>query len=145
MHVDGCCLCGYLSYEAEVDPESVLICNCRDCQVLAGSAFRVTVFVTGGFKFLSGEPSTYVKIADSGSRRALAFCPRCGTSVYSKPADGAEGGFGLRVGSLRQRDSLTPRVQYWRRSAQSWIDHIGAIPAFDAESDEPPPQPRSTE
>jgi hypothetical protein len=101
MHVDGRCLCGYLSYEAEVDPGSVLICSCTDCQVLSGSAFRVTVRVTGMFRFLSGEPSTYTKVADSGNQRVLAFCARCGTSVYSKPVDGADGSFGLRVGSLR--------------------------------------------
>ena len=76
----------------------------------------VTVQVTGDFKFLSGEPKAYVKVAASGNRRSLAFCPECGTSVYSRPADGTEGYFGLRVGSLRQRDSLVPRVQYWRRS-----------------------------
>jgi len=134
MKVDGRCLCGYLSYEAEVDPESVVICSCPDCQVLSGSAFRVTVPVTGMFRFLSGEPKTYVKVADSGNRRALAFCPECGTSVYSRPADGTEGYFGLRVGSLRQRGSLVPHAQYWRRSAQGWIDHISGLPAFDRDS-----------
>jgi hypothetical protein len=128
MKVDGRCLCGYLSYEAEVDPDSATICHCPDCQVLSGSAFRVTVQVTGNFKFLSGEPKAYVKVAASGNRRSLAFCPECGTSVYSRPADGTEGYFGLRVGSLRQRDSLVPRVQYWRRSAQRWIDHISGLP-----------------
>ena len=134
MKVDGRCLCGYLSYEAEVDPDSVSICSCTDCQVLAGSAFRVTVQVTGIFKFLSGEPKTYVKVADSGNRRVLAFCPECGTSVYSRPVDGAEGFFGLRVGSLRQRDSLIPQAHYRRRSAQSWIDHISDLPKFDGDS-----------
>ena len=43
MKVDGHCLCGYLSYEAEVDQNLVEICNCTDCQVLSGSAFRVNV------------------------------------------------------------------------------------------------------
>src|SRR5262249_53218866 len=133
MKVDGRCLCGYLSYEAEVDPGSVLLCHCTDCQVLSGSAFRVTVFVTGTFRFLSGEPKTYVKIAESGNQRVLAFCPQCGTSVYSKPAEGKKGQFGLRVGSLRQRDALIPQVQYWRRSAQTWIDHIPQLRAYDRE------------
>ena len=40
---------------------------------------------------------------------------------------------GLRVGSLRQRNDLVPREQYWRRSAQSWIDNVGDIPKFDTE------------
>ncbi len=134
MKVDGCCLCGYLSYEADVDPDLVLICHCSDCQTLSGSAFRVTVpVIEGSFRFLSGEPKTYVKTAASGNKRALAFCPECGTSIYSKPADGKSDYFGLRVGPLRQRDSLTPRAQYWLRSAQSWIIDIDELPKFEAE------------
>lgn len=131
MKVDGSCLCGYLTFEAEVDPKSTLICNCTDCRTLSGSAFRVTVEVTeGSFRFLSGAPKTYVKVADSGTKRALAFCPECGTSIYTAPVN-EPGFFGLRVGSLRQRASLVPRVQYWCHSAQPWIDHIGDIRKFD--------------
>ena len=82
MKVDGRCLCGYLSYEAEVDQNLVEICNCMDCQVLSGSAFRVNVPVIDGmFKFLSGEPKTYVKTAENGNRRILAFCPECGAKA----------------------------------------------------------------
>jgi len=31
MRVDGGCLCGQVSYEAEVDPARVAICHCTDC------------------------------------------------------------------------------------------------------------------
>ena len=128
MKVDGQCLCGYLSYEAEVDDTKVQICHCSDCQVLSGSAFRVNVPVIGNtFRFVSGVPKTYVKIAASGNRRILAFCPECGSSVYSKPEENKSGYFGLRVGSLRQRDDLAPSVQVWRQSARSWIDDISDL------------------
>jgi hypothetical protein len=133
MHVDGKCLCGSLEYEAEVDPASAHICHCTDCQVLAGSAFRTTVFVTGGFRFLRGRPNTFVKVAESGNRRVLAFCPTCGTSIYSRPEDGKAGYFGLRIGSLRQRHELMPRTQCWRRSAQSWVNLVGELPASDGD------------
>lgn len=112
MHVDGRCLCGGLQYEAEVDPAS-------------------------GFRFIRGEPKTFVKVADSGNRRVLAFCPTCGTSINSRLEDGKEGYFGLRIGSLRQRDQLLPRTQCWRRSAQRWVDRIKELPA--SEGDELPP------
>ena len=133
MRVDGQCLCGALEYEAEIDPTSAHICHCTDCQTLTGSAFRTIVFVTEGFRFLKGEPKTYAKTADSGNRRVLAFCPTCGTSVYSRPEDGKQGYFRLRVGSLRQRYQLTPRTQCWRRSAQDWVDHLADMPATDGE------------
>ena len=43
MHIDGRCHCGFITYEAEVDPAKVSICHCTDCQTLTGSAYRVTV------------------------------------------------------------------------------------------------------
>ena len=110
MEVHGQCLCGGLQYQANVDPESSHICNCTDCQTLSGSAFRVTVFVDdNSFKITSGEPATYIKIADSGRRSELGFCPRCGTSIFSRPPAGENGYFGLCVGALAQRDVLIPK------------------------------------
>ncbi len=135
MEVDGRCLCGYLAYEAEVDPASVRLCHCTDCQTLSGSAFRVTVLVTKGFRFNSGEPKAFLKVAGSGRRRILAFCPECGTSIYSRPPEGEVGHFGLRVGPLRQRDDLTPRAQYWCSSAQTWVNDLDQISSFESGSD----------
>jgi hypothetical protein len=43
MKIDGRCHCGYITYEAEIDPEKVMICHCTDCQTLSGSAFRTVV------------------------------------------------------------------------------------------------------
>ena len=132
MVVDGECLCGYLRWTAVVDEVSTETCNCTDCQVLSGSAFRVNVpVVNGEFRFLTGTPSTYVKTAASGNRRELAFCPTCGTSVFSRPEGGRDGYFGLRVGSLRQKSQLVPQMQTWRRSALEWIDSIDSIPKYD--------------
>ena len=87
MKIDGRCHCGFISYEAEADPEKTLICHCTDCQTLSGSAFR-TVALTreNTFRLLSGEPKTYIKTGESGTRRIQAFCPHCGTPIYSAPA-----------------------------------------------------------
>ena len=134
MKVDGQCLCGFLTYEADVDESSVTICNCTDCQTHSGSAFRVTVPAQENtFKFLSGAPKVFVKVARSGNKRALAFCPECGTPVYSRSADGKPGFFGLRVGALRQRGLLIPSEQIWCQSAQSWTENISAIAKSDSE------------
>lgn len=87
------------------------VCHCTDCQVLSGSAFRLSVpVINDSFRFVSGVAKTHVKTAASGNKRVLAFCPECGTSVYSRPEEGKAGYFGLRVGSLRQRCDLVPVV-----------------------------------
>ncbi len=57
MKVDGHCHCGSIVYEAEVDPEQVVICHCTDCQSLSGTAFRTAVPTKPNtFRLLSGAP-----------------------------------------------------------------------------------------
>ena len=76
MKIDGGCHCGYITYAAEADPERTTICHCTDCQRLSGSAFRIVVRVAGDtFKITAGEPTIYVKTAESGARRVQGFLP----------------------------------------------------------------------
>ena len=73
MKINGSCVCGSVTYEAEVDPEKVALCNCTDCQKFSGSAFRVGVPAPDSdFKLLSGELKIYVKTAESGGQRECA-------------------------------------------------------------------------
>ncbi len=84
MKIDGGCHCGYVTYEAEVDPDKTAICHCTDCQSLSASAFRTIVPAPSStFKILTGEPSIYLKTGESGAVRPQGFCPRCGSAIYS--------------------------------------------------------------
>ena len=128
MHIDGGCHCGFIKYEAEVDPAKVSICHCTDCQTLAGSAFRTVVRVPpDAFRLLSGQPKVYVKLADSGNKLAQAFCGECGSPIYGSHAGDEPKFYGIRVASLRQRDALAPKLQIWCRSAQPWVSDLDAI------------------
>ena len=128
MHVDGKCLCGHVTYRAEVDPDLCIVCHCTDCQNHSASAFGVVVHISGDFELLSGQMKTYVKTAESGNRRALTFCPECGTRIYARNADGSEGMWGLRVGTVTQRADLTPKQQFWCSSALPWVSDLDAVP-----------------
>ena len=130
MKLDGSCHCGYIRFEAEADPDKTTICHCTDCQTSTGTAFRTNIPVPGNsFKMLSGEPTIYVKTtAESGNPRAQAFCPKCGSPIYSTtPGDGPKQSYMVRVGVLRQRDQLVPKLQNWYRSARPWITDMAAI------------------
>lgn len=129
MNVSGRCHCGALVYEAEVDPEAVVICHCTDCQQLSGSAFRTVAFTAAdGLTFVRGEPKVYVKTAASGNRRAQGFCGDCGSAIYATSVDDGPRVYGLRVGTINERDQLVPRRQVWTASAQHWVDRIGELP-----------------
>ena len=128
MKIDGSCHCGLITYEAEIDPEQVEICHCTDCQSLSASAFRVVVPAPADKFSMSGEPTVYIKTAESGARRIQTFCPRCGSAIYSATADTPPTSYNIRVGTIRQRDELPPKLQYWTRSAQPWVEDLASIP-----------------
>ncbi|MDX2155995.1 MAG: GFA family protein [Hyphomicrobiaceae bacterium] len=130
MKIDGACHCGAIAFEAEIDPARVRVCHCTDCQTLSGTAFRVVAPCDEqAFRLLRGEPKVYVKFAESGSRRLQAFCGDCGSPIYAtsdEPAGNRT--FGIRVGVVAQRHELTPRRQFWHRSALPWLPDLpGAI------------------
>lgn len=127
MKIEGACHCGYITYKASVDPGTVAICHCTDCQALSGSAFRTFVPAAKDlFELRTGEPKVYIKRAASGRERAQAFCPECGTPIYSAvPADPPF--FVLRLGTIRQRAQLRPRRQYWCRSALPWVMDLRSV------------------
>jgi hypothetical protein len=93
MKVDGRCHCGYIRYEAEIDPDTVALCNCTDCQTLSGSAFRTVVPTKkGSFKLLQGpfDPRRHPQPARSTRAQAAILAPvrsaldlghRCAASV----------------------------------------------------------------
>ena len=134
MKIDGRCHCGYISYEAEIEPEKVVICHCTDCQTLSGSAFR-TVALTreNAFRILSGEPKIYVKTGEGGTKRVQSFCPECGTPIYSSTIGDGPKVYGVRVGTVRQRDQLVPKIQLWCRSSQRWLADLRAARQIDTQ------------
>ena len=132
MKIDGRCHCGYITYEAEIDPEKVMICHCADCQTLSGSAFRTVVFTREAtFNLLSGELKTYIKTGESGTKRPQSFCPECGTPIHSSTLGDGPKVHVIRVGTVRQRDQLVPRLQLWCRSSQGWLGDLSFIPKLE--------------
>src|SRR5437763_26368 len=116
--------------KCEAYPEKVNICHCTDCQTGTGSAFRVSVPIPGSVFKMRGQPTNYVKTtSDSGNPRIQAFCPKCGSPIYSTtPGEGQQASYMVRVGILKERDQLAPQKQSWFRSARSWVTHMDAIP-----------------
>jgi hypothetical protein len=130
MRIDGTCHCGFITIEGEADPEKTQVCHCTDCQTGTGSAFRVSIPVPGTAFKMTGKPTLYVKTtADSGRPRVQAFCPKCGSPIYSTtPGEDMQPSYTVRVGILRQRGQLMPRRQNWFRSARAWVIDLAAIP-----------------
>lgn len=127
MNITGQCHCGAISFTAWVEPAKVLVCHCSDCQKFSGAPFRAVLPVPAEQVHLSGQAKIYVKVADSGNRRAQAFCPECGTHLYATEADTPKV-LNLRVGCVNERAQLRPTVQIWGNSALPWLAQLHTTP-----------------
>lgn len=132
MKIDGGCHCGEIAYEAELDLNKVAICHCSDCQALSGSVYRTVAVVDGDtFKITKGKPKEYVKVGDSGNRRVQAFCGECGSALYACDVGDHPAAYNLRVGTVRQRAELVPKMEYFCRSALSWLPEVSGTRKFE--------------
>ncbi len=134
MKIDGGCHCGNITYEAELDPDKVILCHCTDCQTLSGSAYRSVAIVAGDTFKMSGTPKIYVKTGSSGAPRAQAFCPECGSHIYASTVEDSPPTYNLRAGTIHQRAELKPQAQYWCQSAQDWAMDLGQLKRFEQQA-----------
>ena len=129
MRIDGQCHCGRITYEAEIDPEAVSVCHCTDCQALTGSPYRVTVICSGEQIRMTGQaPKIYAKTGDNGRTRFQHFCSECGSPLFTSGEGEQADDWGIRWGSINQRDALRPSRQIWCQSAAVWIDAVPGLP-----------------
>jgi len=128
MQVHGSCHCGSVSFTAEVEPSRVMVCHCSDCQTLSGAPFRAVVAAPYSSLTVSGRTKSYVKVAESGNRRAQVFCPECSTPLWATAPENPTS-LVIRVGCLQERASLRPSVQIWAQSAQPWLEQLTSLPS----------------
>jgi hypothetical protein len=138
MRINGSCHCGSISYVADIDPDRVVVCHCTDCQKLSGAPFRAVVTVPIERFSVTGSPKAYVKVAESGNRRAQMFCPDCGTNLYASAAESPTW-VSIRLGSVEQRALLKPSAQIWQRSAIPWVAELSQVPGAPEQQSFSPP------
>jgi hypothetical protein len=134
MQINGSCHCGKITYRAEANPEKVYICHCTDCQAISGSPFRwFTAVPEEDYELLSGQPKTYIKIAENGDESHQVFCPDCASPLYSTTSGDGPKWYYVRLGTAEQRNQLKPTLQVWHRSAQQWVDEIDQFKSIETQ------------
>lgn len=120
----GGCLCGAVRYETTAAPLNQRVCHCRLCQQAIGAAFNARVLMRVEDVALTGAFATFPSSA--GLERG--FCPRCGTSVFSRRA--AAGVIGLTAGSLDDPAQFQPDMHFWVASKQPWLEIADGLPQY---------------
>ncbi len=127
MQIDGACHCGAVTFTALIDPSRVMVCHCSDCQILSGAPFRAVVAASTETLKVHGKTKSYIKVAQSGNRRAQVFCPECATPLWATAPEKATSVV-IRLGCVRQRAQLRPAVQIWQHSSMPWLPELNAVP-----------------
>lgn len=84
---------------------------------------------------IQGVTSDYSNIADSGSLMHRAFCPRCGTPMFSS-AEARPHLIFVRAGALDDPELAQPAMTIWASQAPSWAPIATSLPRVERQ---PPP------
>jgi hypothetical protein len=125
----GGCACGAIRFKITEPFVGVGVCHCTDCQKASGGAPNyVGLAPTPAFEVTRGEAKVYHSKGDSGAEVGRAFCPDCGTPLWSVPAH--QPFTPVKLGALDENSDLTPNLHLYVDSAAPWhLMHEG-LPAF---------------
>jgi len=116
--VTGGCLCGDVRLVARGEPDRVGVCHCLDCRKHHGALFFAAAIFPAAAVTLTGETHEY---------RGRNFCPRCGSSVFSRSGDEVE----VHLGALDAPSQFTPTYELWTVRREAWLPEFGWTAKFD--------------
>jgi hypothetical protein len=125
----GGCMCGAVRYELDAAPIFMGNCHCRDCQRANGAAYNPAIGVPRSAMKVAGDVKYYESKTDSGNMTRRAFCPNCGSRLFSDPPFASD----LMVivaSSLDDPSIFKPAMDIFTSSAQPWDNMDPSLPKF---------------
>lgn len=128
----GQCLCGAVTYEAEIPEKSFYegLCHCKDCQRYTGTAFASSLMVPKAGMKLEGELSFYGKDTERGTVMERGFCPNCGSNVLCQ-SDAWDDQYVLSAGTLDDPSVFKPKINIFTRTAHAHVFDIADLRKFE--------------
>ncbi|MEN3793979.1 GFA family protein [Fulvimarina sp. MAC3] len=118
----GGCLCGSVRFTAVGEPYRVGVCHCMDCRKHHGALFHASAIFPATTVTIDGEPA---------SHEGRFFCPRCGSSVFSRTGDEIE----INLGSLDTPNQLKPTYELWTVRRESWLPDFPGTRRYERDRD----------
>lgn len=113
----GRCLCGGVRFEVTEPPVSASWCHCTRCQRRTGSSASPQArLAPGSLRVLEGEELLRAYAPPEGF--AKVFCSVCGSSLWSRSADGLT--LSVRLGVLDGDPGIRPSCHQFVAYAASW-------------------------
>lgn len=112
--VSGGCLCGAVRFTASGAPLRVGICDCLDCRKHHGAVFHASAIFPDEAVSVSGETREFA---------GRYFCPRCGSSVFSRSDREME----INLGSLDAPNQFEPTYELWTERREAWLPEFPGL------------------
>lgn len=129
---DGGCGCGQVRYRVTGEPIFVNNCHCRQCQQQTGGTSVVNAFYEEErLEILDGNLTEHVVTAGSGGPHTICRCDNCGVALWSYYPRLGRLGVGIRVGTMDEKDSLTPVAAIFVSEKMPWVTLPEGLPHFD--------------
>ena len=120
LPMTGTCQCGALRYAITVQPLTLYLCHCTDCQKQSASAFAMSLLVAAdGITVLSGQMARWQRSLADGRVKTYRLCKACGTRLFHETS-GRDNIWSVKAGTLDQARSLLPCGEIWTASAHAW-------------------------
>ena len=126
---DGQCACGALRLTISDSPQVTALCHCLACQRRTGAPFSAHAFYAAECVEITGTATEFVRVADSGRKVRMYFCPTCGSTVYWK-AEALQALIGVAVGAFGDPTFAPPTISVFERSKHQWVELGEAIERF---------------
>lgn len=118
----GGCLCGNVRLAATGEPYRVGLCHCLDCRKHHGALFHASAIFRQASVTIQGEVSGY---------QGRFFCPRCGSSIFSRSSDEIE----VNLGCFDEPDQFVPTYELWTIRRESWLPPFPGMRRYDRDRD----------
>ncbi len=117
---DAQCVCGRLRLTIRAPAQLVAVCHCLACQRRTGTTFSVNAFYAADGVEVLGIASEFIRVAESGRKVRMYFCPTCGSTVYWKP-DADPAIVGVAVGALGNPNFPAPSLSVFEQYRHRWV------------------------
>ncbi len=118
----GGCLCGALRFTTEGPPLRVGLCHCLDCRKFHGALFHASAIFGMAAVAITGAAAQY---------EGRFFCPRCGSSVFSRSGEEIE----VNLGSFDETDQFAPSYELWTMRRESWLPDFALASCYPRDRD----------
>lgn len=129
MENTGGCACGAIRFRVTAPFIATGACHCTDCQKASGGGPNYVALVPkGALEVTGGEAKYYIRKGDSGGEARRAFCPDCGTPLWSEPEHLPF--IPVKTGALDEGADLKPAMHIYTESAPAWHVIDSTLPCF---------------